>query len=256
MHLLFLGTATVVPEAERDTACVLLNHKHLVDVGWAAPLQMLKYGEDPLGLETVFITHCHHDHFMAVPQILFYFAMKHAARGEAPPLRIVGPDGDIGTVVERARQFLQADRFPEAAHQPDVVPLQPGASWETDDLNVAACSTKHAVAGLCYRFTDKASGQRVAITGDTAYHEPIAQHAAGCDLLIHEASHGPVSTQSNPAAGHSGSLDAAHIARAAGVGALYLVHYTRSGADETLAAAREVFPETYLAHEGDTWPAQ
>jgi ribonuclease Z len=255
MHLLYLGTALVVPEAQRDTASVLLNHRHLVDTGWAAPLQMVKYGEDPLALETVFITHCHHDHFMAVPQVLFYLAMRASAREGAPPLRLVGPRSDIGMVADRARHFLQADRFPEAAHKPEVIGLRPGESWETEDLVVDTAPTIHPVAGLCYRFTDRASGRRVVMTGDTGYFEPLARFAGGCDLLIHEASLG--GTRSDPLVphGHSGSLDAAHIARAAGVARLDLVHYRERDAEAALAAAREVFPETYLAREGDTLPS-
>ena len=40
--------------------------------------------------------------------------------------------------------------------------------------------------------------------------------------------------------------------REAGVGRLYLVHYAQSSVGEILAEARAIFPDTFLAEEGDT----
>ena len=248
---LFVGTDTVAPHAEQDTACLLLNRDTLVDTGWMAPLSMLRHGADPMQVDYLFITHCHHDHYLALPQLLFYHAMRRRERPDRPALTIVGPKPDVRDVVNRVLSFLMHERFPDVAAPPNVVPLQAGDEFETDRFHVRTCPTVHPVVGLCYRFRDTRSGGSLAVTGDTAYHEPIARFAEGVEVLVHEASRGPVSSDPNTRGGHSGSVDAAKIASLAGAQQLFLTHYPRAKRESILAAAHEVFPNTHAAMEGD-----
>jgi len=172
--------------------------------------------------------------------------------GEAkPPLVIVGPRAEIGMVVERTRHFLQMERYPRVGCAVEVVDLRPGSKYETDRLRVATAQTLHPTVGLCYRFEDKQTGAVVAITGDTAYHPALSRHVANADLLVHEASHGPVSRDPLLEGGHSGALDAANIAKAAAVKRLCLVHFNIEKRAEIVRAARDIFPETYAPEEGE-----
>jgi ribonuclease Z len=250
-EVLFLGTATVTPTAGADTACVMLNGNTLVDTGWNPPVNMMSYGTDPLDVDYLFITHCHHDHYIGLPQLLFFHAMRQRAAVRDTPLTIVGPRPDIGSVVERALAFLRHEQFPTVAAVPRIVPLQAGDTFETDRLTVSTSPTVHPVVGLCYRFHDRETGADVVVTGDTAYHTPIARHAAGAELLIHEASRGPVASDPNDRGGHSGAVDAANIARQADVKTLALTHYQPARRDENLAAAQAVFSNTVAPVEGD-----
>ena len=88
---------------------------------------------------------------------------------------------------------------------------------------------------------------------DTAYHPPLARHAAGVDLLVHEASCGAVSMDPLTQSGHSGAIDAARIAEQAACKRLCLVHCSQQGADreKTLQAAREIFPHTHMPGPGE-----
>jgi ribonuclease Z len=79
----------------------------------------------------------------------------------------------------------------------------------------------------------------------------LAEHAAGADLLVREASYGPTAIPPLRTGGHSGSPDAARIAAAAEVRELMLIHYPSGRAEETLSAARAVFTRTRLAAEGE-----
>ncbi len=247
----FLGTSSVVPETGRDTASFIINRKYLVDTGWCAAARMQDVGLTPLDLEWLFITHCHHDHYIGLPQILFYLGMRGRLRPDREPFKIVGPRDNIEEVVELARRFLQVERFPEVACAPDVRPLSPGESLETEAFRIDTRQTKHAAQGLCYRFTDKATGATVAFTGDTGYHPPLVEHVRGCDLLIHEASCGASTPDPVPTQGHAGAPDAARIAKAAGVKQLALVHCTEGHIAAGLAAAREIFPNTIWPSDGE-----
>ncbi len=165
---LFVGTDTVAPHAEQDTACLLLNRDTLVDTGWMAPLSMLRHGADPMQVDYLFITHCHHDHYLALPQLLFYHAMRRRERPDRPALTIVGPKPDVRDVVNRVLSFLMHERFPDVAAPPNVVPLQAGDEFETDRFHVRTCPTVHPVVGLRLPFRGTRSGGGVAGTGRTA----------------------------------------------------------------------------------------
>ena len=248
----FLGTATVVPTAGHDTSSFLINGRHLVDTGWYAAIKMLNYGFNPMDLETVFISHCHHDHYMGLPQVIFYLSMRRKERPGRPPIKIVGPAADIQLVADLAWKFLQVDRFPLMDCEMEVVPVAPGESLELADMRVDTCETIHPVQGLCYKFTDKQTQASFVYTGDTAYHPPIADHARGASLLIHEASHGPESPADPGVWSHAGAPDAARIAKSAGVQRLALIHCPEKHAQQAVAAARKIFPNTFLPEDGQT----
>ncbi len=176
--------------------------------------------------------------------------MRRNERPDRPPLKVVGPAADIQRVVDLARAFLQTDRFPDVECIPDVYPLAPGESLELGELQVDTCETVHPVQGLCYRFTDRWTRASFVFTGDTAYHPPIAHHARGAHLLIHEASHGPNSPADPARWGHAGAPDAAKIAQLASVKRLALVHCPEPLAAQAVAAAQQVFPDTFLPEDG------
>jgi ribonuclease Z len=245
-----LGKAAVLPVAGEDSASFLVNGRYLFDTGWYAALKMQQYGCDPLAVEYLFLTHCHHDHYMGLPGLLFYRAMKGRSAGLAP-LKIVGPRSDLQTVVERARAFLQVERFPEVDPPVELFPLSPGETFRTEAFSLETAPARHSVEAMIGRFTDRQSGAVFAFSGDTGINPEMVSVAQGASLLIHEASLRPEATESD-AKVHSRAVDAARAARDAGVGQLRLIHLHGDHAERSLAAAREVFPETELAAEGET----
>jgi ribonuclease BN (tRNA processing enzyme) len=243
----FVGSAPVIPDVGQDTACLLLNGRYLVDCGWHAALEMRRYGASPLDLEALFITHCHHDHVMGLPMLLFYRAM---GRGDgARPLRVYGPEEELAEALDNTQRFLRVNRFPEVWPEIEIFPLQPGMTVSEGAYNLKVGRAQHPVPALSYRFEDPETGSVVAFTGDTAYKPDLAELFRGADLLIHEASLGP---GRGPSKDHSSPEDAARIALDSGVRRLALIHYPRSHGEAYLKAAQAVFPETFLSEEGLT----
>ncbi|PIU90987.1 MAG: hypothetical protein COZ06_24150 [Armatimonadetes bacterium CG_4_10_14_3_um_filter_66_18] len=247
----FLGVSSVVPAAGNDTASFLLNDRHLVDTGWYAANRLLDHGLTPLDLEHVILTHCHHDHYLGLPQLLFYIRMRRDRAPERAPLKIIGPAADVRRVVNRARAFLQTESFPEIDARPEVIPLAPGDTYECADFRLRTAQTRHPVQGLCYRFEDLRTGAHVAFTGDTAYHPPLVDHVRGAALLIHESSWGATDPDPDARGGHAGARQAARIARDAAVGQLALVHCEETRQQESLAAAREIFANVCFPRNGE-----
>ncbi len=244
MELLFLGTSSCIPDIGGDTASLLINGKHLVDTGWQSALRLRELKADPLQVESVLLTHLHHDHYLGLPQFLFYVAMRRRWGEAAAPLRILGPSEHLARVVGLCWHLLQVDRFPELRFPAEVVPLEGGASYDLGDVRVETRSAKH-VSGegrpepaLSYRFTDPATGACIVYSGDTSHDPGLGTWARGAQVLIHDAA-------------HTSAAEAAQLAKAAGVGKLLLNHCDRGPAARALEEARAVFPGTDLAPEGE-----
>lgn len=248
----FLGTDAVVPECGGDTASFVINRKYLVDTGWYAAIKMRCYGLNPMDIEYLFLTHCHHDHYIGLPHLLFYFTMRAREKPDHAPLKIVGPAEDLERVVTLAQQFLQMDRFPPVHYAPELIPLQPGDSYEDPEFTLATCASVHPVPALCYRFTDKRTGKVLAFTGDTAYDAGVVAHVQGADLLVHEASYGPKPAPKNNSSLHSGAPDAARVANEAAVKRLALVHCPQNQKEAALQVATSLFPNTFWPADGET----
>ena len=242
LKITVIGDSSCIPDLRRETACFLVNGKHLVDTGWGGVLKLREYGFDPLALESLIITHFHQDHYLGLPQLLFYLGLR---KRPGPPFNIVGPSENLQRVIDAADVFLQIPRFPELALNRKLVPLNAGNPFDTSDLHFDTFAARH-VSGkdrveqaLVYKVTHKASGACAVFTGDTHHHPPIAEFAKGASLLIHDGA-------------HTAPKDAAEIARQAGVRKLVLIHYGQNRAAALLAEAKSVFPNTELAEEGRT----
>jgi len=94
-----------------------------------------------------------------------------------------------------------------------------------------------------------------AFCTDTAYYERMVQDIKGVDCLYHEATFTKNDLDRAKRTFHSTSVQAAEIAKKAEVKKLLIGHfsarYKNDGIEKLLNEARNIFPETYLANEGD-----
>ena len=253
MKITCLGTAAAKPEGNRDTASFMVNERCLIDTGLCAVLRMVSLGFNPQELDYLFLTHCHHDHYLGLAPLLFYRRMQYRSNGRESRLTIFGPEEDVERVVERTEIFLQVDLFPPLGSELEVVPLPAGDECETDELRVSTCATRHGVSGLALRLTEKSTGATAAFSGDTAYDPAIVDHVEGAGLLMHDSFEGEKSPGGDEDAVHAGGPDAARVALEANVHMLALVHLDQDVQTAALKAAREIFPNTVLPSEGQVF---
>jgi len=245
MKITFIGSSTCIPDIGCEVSSLLINGKHLVDTGWCNVLKMREYGFNPLKIESLILTHLHQDHYLGLPHLLFYLGLKRNQYSNIVPLRIIGPAEHLKTVVNSALSFLQISRFPELKVDFELVPLIPGENYETEELYLETRPTAHVSGAdipeqaLVYKFTELATHKSFAYTGDTSFHPPIAKFSKSMPLLIHDVA-------------HSSAKEAANIAKIAQVKSLYLIHYSLKRRVELLNTAREIFPNSFLAKEGET----
>ena len=121
--------------------------------------------------------------------------------------------------------------------------IKNGADWVTADGEVVLNSklTKPADQPRSY-----------AYCSDTRYIPTLHERLKGVNVLYHESTYGLDRQDRASQYWHSTARDAALVARDAGVGRLFLGHYSARYEDEQLllSEAREVFAESYLSDEG------
>ena len=97
--------------------------------------------------------------------------------------------------------------------------------------------------------------QSYAYCSDTNRSGTVAKNVAGVDMLYHEATYAAAQKKEAKERGHATTEDAAKTALAAGAKRLLIGHFSSRYKDKEplLAEARAIFPETYIAHEGETF---
>lgn len=133
----------------------------------------------------------------------------------------------------------------DAYHIPfsQVNNIKNGADWVTEEGEVVPNS----------RLTVPADPPRsYAYCSDTCYIPTLHQLVRGVSVLYHESTYDQSNSQRARQYWHSTAHDAATVARDAGVGRLFLGHYSARYEDEAalLEEARQVFPQSYLTDEG------
>ncbi|MFC2154800.1 MBL fold metallo-hydrolase [Candidatus Altiarchaeota archaeon] len=94
-------------------------------------------------------------------------------------------------------------------------------------------------------------GRKVVISGDTRYSKNIVQLAEGADVLIHEATYSVEDEDKLMDCAHCTTQQAAEAARQAGVGKLYMVHFSQryTEPEKLEEEARKIFKESYVAED-------
>jgi ribonuclease Z len=240
LHL--LGTGAALSGGARTTTMLAFQRPGavlVVDCGGDVVQRLLAH-EVPLDeIRAVLLTHEHPDHVSGFPLLMERLWLS--GRSEALPVHGPAP------ALSQARRIFAAFDTSGWEGLPRIewheVPLQEDAAvLEAHGWTVTASPGKHSVPVMGVR-VEAEEGGVVAYSADTEPHDPIRRLARGADLLVHEA------TGDDP--GHTSMEDAARIAEGAGVKELLLVHLPADPPGDELERAREIFPGTRMAADGE-----
>ncbi len=262
----------------------------LFDCGEGTQRQLLRSSVGLVDLEQIFVTHFHADHYLGLPGMLKTFALRMRETpltiygppgleelfaslkrvfgrltypvelAEVRPGEVLERDGyrllvfpvahgtsAVGFALvedERPGRFDVeiADRLgvpfgPERGRlqQGEAVVLADGRTVTPDQL-----------------VGPVRAGRTIVYTGDTAPAEAVGLLFKGADVLIHEATFAEDERERAGETMHSTAVQAAEIARGAGVSLLALTHVSpRYFGPELLREARAVFPATILPRDFD-----
>jgi ribonuclease BN (tRNA processing enzyme) len=212
---------------------------HLLEAGGArvlfdcgnGSLANLACVEDLLGLDAVFLTHDHIDHYADV--FALHAALRYAPDGPRTPLSLYLPAG----LFERMKCLLSERGAAEFDKAFVPVVLQSGRAVTFGGLTVTPVAVEHT--DPTFALIAVADGARLVYTSDTAPCGAVHDAAVGADLLLAEA------TLPEPYAGaapHMTASQAGALAREAGARSLVLVHVWPTNDRELMARiASEAF---------------
>lgn len=246
-QLWLIGCGTPTPTPERFGSCLVLqvDDEHLMfDCGPATTYKLVKSGLAPTAIDHLFFTHHHYDHNADYP--CFLLCRWDHERPEVPGLKVYGPP-PTGLITERligpegafnddwrarvehpASQEVYAargGRVPRPAPLIDVTEVAAGERVATRNCRVTVGTAVHLqplLQCLCYRVDW--DGGSLAITGDAGLHRGVAELAREAQTLVVNVWDHQENMSATLLHGFCGTLDAASMARDAGVGRLVVTH--------------------------------
>ena len=263
IRVMFCGTSGPLPVVGRAKPCTAIQVAgsiYIVDSGPESTENLMLWRQPMATLKAVFITHLHSDHIGDLGEL----NLQSWVAGRPAPLPVVGPSGvdklasGFNLAYENDHGFRKAHhdhgqfKFDIAAGllTPKIVtiaaPDGTAVAWKDGDLTVTAIRVAHdpISPAFAYRFDYK--GRSVVVSGDTRPWPPLGVAAKGADVLIHEAQNADMTKQmasglamlgnarmsslmTDTLTYHTTPVEAADLARAAGVKALVLSHLTQAG---------------------------
>lgn len=258
MDIVLTGTGSPIPDANRAGPSTLIKagDTHiLVDCGRGVVMRMAGGGSMPPFLAAVLITHLHSDHVCDLNDVITTHWVMSQGDGV---LKISGPPG-IAQFVERQMHALEPDvGYRIAHHDPltagpkvDVTELEPGDSFDVNDVHITTAATVHAPVKPTIGFRLEHEQAVAALVGDTIPCEGVDELAAGADAYVQTVIRRdivemiPNEMMQDILDYHSGVIEAAQTAARVGAKRLVLTHMvpapTTEQYPEWIARAAEHF---------------
>lgn len=268
LKVTFCGTSGPLPVRDRAKPCVAIQaggSLYLVDVGPESAENIGLYRLPAATAKAVFITHLHSDHIGDLGE----FNNNSWVAGRSVALSVVGPAGVDKLAAGINQAYARDHGFRIAHHEHDGVKLPvafgllapkvisiPGdqasgkvrskIAWTDGDLTVTAIAVEHSPVSPAFGYRFDYKGRSVVISGDTKKWPQLAEASKGADVLIHEAQNADMtrmmvralagagqgrmsSIMDDTLTYHTTPVEAAELARDAGVKALVLYHLTQAG---------------------------
>jgi len=243
MDICFLGTGTPFPDPERGSSAILVDvgaARMLLDCGRNCVQQMARSGISPTTVTHCFLTHSHYDHiadFALLVLTSWRYGRPHVLQVFGPPGTKAMSDALFNEVykidIEARKQLARGEK---GAVLPDitisVTDMRDGEVAEGEGWRVRAVEVVHWPIPLSLGFIVEGGAKKVFFTGDTSPCDAVRRHAAGVDLLIHEAMYFP--DGSSHYRSHSHPQKAGEVAWQAGASRLVLTHLQPSAQTERL----------------------
>jgi ribonuclease Z len=279
IRITFLGTAAARPTVGRNVSGIAVQREGdlmLFDCGEGTQRQMMRFGTG-FGVQAVFITHLHADHFLGIIGLLRTMGLQ----GREEGIHLYGPRGAEEVLISAIHLGVERVPFPVRVRE-----LGPGEAVGLAEYEIVAFRAQHGTPALGYtlrehprlgRFDvdrarelgvpegplfgrlhrgeavevrgrtvrpeevvgDPRPGRVVVYTGDTRPTDDTVEMSRGADLLIHEATFGAEEADRARETFHTTAREAAALAKEAGVARLILTHISARHSENPAPLADE-----------------
>ena len=207
LRVAICGSSAPLPSAARAKACVAVfagGKFYVVDVGPESVENLVLWGIPLSSIGGVMLTHFHSDHIGDLGEL----QLQTWAGGRPTPLDVYGGPGVEQVVDGFNRAYAQDQGYRTTHHGEHVMPSEAwgmtartvsldgpptpakdrtGLVLEDGGLRITAIEVDHAPIEPAYAYRFDYRGRSVVVTGDLKNHAPLAEAAAGADVLVSEA---------------------------------------------------------------------
>lgn len=241
MKLLLFGTSGYHPSERRHTACFLLPEAGIVLDAGTGFFRVREHVATPT--LDILLSHTHLDHVVGLTFMLSTMWQK--------PIERITVHGQAAKLAAVREHLLDENMFP-APLTCDWRPLEDGP-LTINGARVTHFPVVHPGGCVGYRL-DWPDRSLAYVTDTTAAKSaPYVEHIRGVDLLLHECNFRDGQEEWAEKTGHSSTTPVAEVAAAADVKRLILIHLdplNDSSDPVGIAAARRIFPNTQIGHDG------
>jgi ribonuclease Z len=204
LRVMMCGTSGPPPSPHRAKACVAViagGKFYVVDVGPESAENLVLSGLPLADIGGVLITHFHSDHIGDLGEL----NLQTWVQGRPAALAVYGGPG-IEQVVDGFNQAYRLDQgyrtehhtarlmppetWPLVAHRIEMAgeqPLRTADVLNSGALRITAIEVAHGPVHPAYAYRFDYKGRSVIVTGDVEPFPPLADAAAGADVLVSEA---------------------------------------------------------------------
>ncbi|MDR0922232.1 MAG: MBL fold metallo-hydrolase [Lactobacillales bacterium] len=228
MKITVLGCWGGYPHKDSGTTSYLLQangYNLLLDCGSMA-VAALEHHVSPLWLDSVILSHYHHDHIADLGVLQYYRQLWPKDKWDGMILKIWGHTEDEFHFNDLTLEGVSEGH---AYHEEDVVKIGP---WD-----ITFMKTVHPVPCYAMRFVERKTGKIFVFTGDSGYLESFVDFAKDADLFLADTY---LFAGNEHHHAHFTSREAGEIAAAAGVKKLVLTHLPQHGDLEQLLKEAEL----------------
>jgi phosphoribosyl 1,2-cyclic phosphodiesterase len=243
-----------------NTPCVEIRNERtgavlVLDAGSGIVGLSEALGSEPRAIP-ILLSHYHWDHVQGLPFVWQFYQSGWTATIWAPILEHVGRAW-LDAIFQRPFFPVAIDALPS---RPAIAVVPPG-EMVIGGFRIHSQPLTHPGGACAYRIQGD-TGDLVYATdhefgGDQAADEGLAEFCKDAAAVILDAHYTPEELRSHRGRGHGSWKQCAELAAATGARRLWLYHHKPGRTDAELAAieaqARELFPATTAASEGDTF---
>lgn len=179
VELAFLGSGAAF-SVERYNGAIVVDRRLLLDGGAPVLPHLHRLGIDPGGIEAIFLTHFHGDHFLGLPTFLLYRSFV-----DRRPLVFVGPEG-VEERMSRLMEVSWGEEWRGLMANANLSFLEAGSGGAAAGVEFTTGRLKHGSL-ICTGYRLHVGGRVLAYAGDSEMTPELEEFVSGADLVITEA---------------------------------------------------------------------